>query len=85
MDFTILRHRKFFKDNLKIALRTIDRLGAIDKWLHAPKTSVAAGVPSKDSDSSLLLATWNLRDFGRKGARGYRARISQSSLFAMRE
>lgn len=36
-----------------------------------PKSEGGAGVPSKDSDATLLLATWNLRDFGRKGARGY--------------
>lgn len=71
MDLTALRHRPFFKQHPEIALRTIDRLRAIELWLHTPKSEGGAGVPSKDSDGTLLLATWNLRDFGRKGARGY--------------
>ena len=71
MNFTALRHRTFFKENPAIALRIIDRLRAIEQWLGTPKTEGGAGVPSKDSDTTLLLATWNLRDFGRKGARGY--------------
>lgn len=71
MDFTPLRRWSFFKENPKVALRTIERLQAIDHWLHTPKLGGGAGVPSKDSDTTLLLATWNLRDFGRKGARGY--------------
>lgn len=71
MNLTALRHRAFFKQNPAIALRTIDRLRAIEEWLRRPKSEGGAGVPSKDSDTTLLLATWNLRDFGRKGARGY--------------
>jgi len=71
MDFTPLRHWQFFKENPTVALRTIDRLQAIDRWLRTPKDEGGAGVPSKDSDTTLLLATWNLRDFGRKGARGH--------------
>ncbi|RWI83769.1 endonuclease/exonuclease/phosphatase family protein [Mesorhizobium sp.] len=81
MDFTALRHRAFFKQNPKVALRTIDRLRAIDAWLRTPKSEGGAGVPSKDSDNTLLLATWNLRDFGRKGARGYGERTLESLYY----
>lgn len=71
MDFTALRHRTYFKQNPASARRVIGRLRAIEQWLHTPKAEGGAGVPSKDSDTTVLLATWNLRDFGRKGARGY--------------
>ena len=81
MDFTPLRRWTFFRDNPKIALRTIERLQAIDHWLRTPKGEGGAGIPSKDSDTTLLLATWNLRDFGRKGSRGYGERKLESLYY----
>lgn len=81
MNYTMLRRRQFFKDNPLVALRTIDRLRAIDLWLHTPKSESGGGVPSKDSDTTLLLATWNLRDFGRKGARGHGERTLEALYY----
>lgn len=81
MDLTKLRHHAEFKTDLAAALRTIDRLRAIEDWLHKPKSQGGAGVPSKDSDETLLLATWNLRDFGRKGGRGYGERRMEALYY----
>ncbi|MEQ8376621.1 endonuclease/exonuclease/phosphatase family protein [Roseibium aggregatum] len=81
MDFTLLRHHPFFTQNPIAALRTIDRLDAIETWLRTPKEDGGGGVPSKDSDATLLLATWNLRDFGRKGGRGYGERKLESLYY----
>lgn len=81
MNYTRIRHNKFFKDNPDIALRTINRLRAIDSWLRTPKDQGGAGVPSKDSDQTLLLATWNLRDFGRAGGRGFGERTLEALYY----
>lgn len=81
MNFTALRHSRFFRDNPQIALRTIDRVRAIETWLRLPKEEGGGGVPPKDSDRTLLLATWNLRDFGRPGARGYGERTPEALYY----
>ncbi|WP_411034276.1 endonuclease/exonuclease/phosphatase family protein [Shinella sp. BYT-45] len=49
--------------------------------MRTPKDEGGAGVPSKDSDTTLLLATWNLRDFGRKGARGHGERTLEALYY----
>ena len=38
-------------------------------------------IPSKDADQNLLLATWNIRDFGKRNNRGYGPRIPESLFY----
>jgi len=40
-----------------------------------------ASIPDKDLDRTLLLATWNLRDFGKKNRRGFGARIADAHFY----
>ena len=72
MNYTKLRYLKFFKDNPDITRRTIDRLRAIRSWVSRPEAQGGGGVPPKDSGKTLLLATWNLRDFGKDKGFGKR-------------
>ncbi len=53
-------------------LRTLDNLIALRRQL-------ALELPDKDSEHNLLLATWNIRDFGKRGSRrGYGSRLPES-------
>ncbi len=72
MNYTKLRYDRFFKRNPKTAKRTIDRLRALKKWMAKPQAENGGGVPSKDTGKTLLLATWNLRDFGKNKGYGER-------------
>lgn len=38
-------------------------------------------VPVKDAESSLLLATWNIRDFGKQNRRGYGNRLPETLYY----
>jgi endonuclease/exonuclease/phosphatase family metal-dependent hydrolase len=38
-------------------------------------------IPSKDTDRNLLLATWNIRDFGKRNNRGYGTRLPESLFY----
>ena len=52
----------------------IDRLLALKIQLHDT-------VPDKDLERNLLLATWNIRDFGKKGGFGYGERLPESLFY----
>ncbi|NND81889.1 MAG: endonuclease/exonuclease/phosphatase family protein [Gammaproteobacteria bacterium] len=65
MNYTKLRYDPFFKKNKTTTRRVIDRLRALREWLPAPQNEGGGGVPDKHSDCCLLLATWNIRDFGK--------------------
>lgn len=38
-------------------------------------------IPSKDADQNLLLATWNIRDFGKRNNRGFGPRLPESLFY----
>ena len=52
----------------------------IDKLLHL-RTRLDKSIPSKDADSHLLLATWNIRDFDKSNRRGYGKRLPESLFY----
>ncbi len=52
----------------------IDRLLDLKKQLNDE-------IPDKDLERNLLLATWNIRDFGRKGGYGYGERLPESLFY----
>jgi len=72
MNYTKLRYDQFFKRDPKATKRTIDRLRALKEWMARAEAEGGAGVPSKDTGKTLLLATWNLRDFGKNKGFGER-------------
>ena len=47
-----------------------ERNKVIDKLLSLRKR-LNRSLPAKDADDSLLLATWNIRDLGKRNRRGY--------------
>jgi endonuclease/exonuclease/phosphatase family metal-dependent hydrolase len=42
---------------------------------------LAKTIPSKDADQNLLLATWNIRDFGKRQNRGFGPRLPESLFY----
>jgi len=72
MNYTKLRYHPFFKQNPDTTRRVINRLRALRKWIPATEADDGGGVPSKDSGKTLLLATWNIRDFGKDKGFGQR-------------
>ncbi|MGI8957380.1 MAG: hypothetical protein ACR2II_10770 [Chthoniobacterales bacterium] len=38
-------------------------------------------IPSKDADQNLLLATWNIRDFGKRNNRGFGPRLPEALFY----
>ena len=72
MNLTKLRYHGFFKNNPETTRRTIDRLRELKLWMARPEANGGGGVPPKDTDATLLLATWNIRDFGKNKGYGDR-------------
>lgn len=72
MNLTKLRYHGFFKNNPEVTRRTIDRLRELKLWMARPEADGGGGVPPKDTDATLLLATWNIRDFGKNKGYGDR-------------
>ncbi|WP_370170686.1 MULTISPECIES: endonuclease/exonuclease/phosphatase family protein [Hyphomonas] len=72
MNLTKLRYHGFFKNNPETTRRTIDRLRELKLWMARPEADGGGGVPPKDTDATLLLATWNIRDFGKNKGYGDR-------------
>ncbi len=73
-----LRSDGYFKENPEIAARTARTLKTLRDWI--PRGD-GGGVPRKDLGKTLLLATWNIRDFGRSGGRGYGERTLESLMY----
>lgn len=69
MNYTILRYHNFFKNSQETTQRTLNGIRRIRRWIRKPAKDGGGGVPQKDSEKTLLLATWNIRDFGKD--RGY--------------
>ncbi len=70
MYYPSLKHK--FQDNRRNFV--IDNLCAL-------KAQLSRQVPDKDIDNNLLLATWNIRDFGKINRRGYGERIPESHYY----
>lgn len=73
-----LRTDGYFKANPEIAARTASNLKTLRDWI--PRDD-GGDVPRKDLRKTLLLATWNIRDFGRPGGRGYGERTLESLMY----
>jgi hypothetical protein len=67
------RLRYAFRDKQERA-RVVANLVRLRKQLDAE-------IPDKDSGNNLLLATWNIRDFGKDNRRGYGARLAESHFY----
>lgn len=52
----------------------------IDKLMSLRKR-LDRHIPSKDADDNLLLATWNIRDFGKKNRRGFGPRLPETHFY----
>ena len=64
MNLTKLRYHGFFKNNPETTRRTIDRLRELKLWMARPEADGGGGVPPKDTDATLLLATRCLHRHG---------------------
>jgi endonuclease/exonuclease/phosphatase family metal-dependent hydrolase len=49
--------------------------------LLALRDQLDRDVPGKDADNNLLLATWNIRDLGKKNRRGFGPRLAESHYY----
>lgn len=45
------------------------------------RRQLQSSLPDKDIDNTLLLATWNLRDFGKRNRRGFGKRLRESHFY----
>jgi exonuclease III len=57
-----------------------DRLRVIET-LERLRKQLDDNVPGKDSENNLLLATWNIRDFGKKNRKGFGPRLKESHYY----
>lgn len=70
-----------FYNKLKFAIeKTEDRKRVIDRLMSLRKR-LDQEIPTKDADSHLLLATWNIRDFDKANRRGYGDRLPESLFY----
>ncbi|HEV7319492.1 MAG TPA: endonuclease/exonuclease/phosphatase family protein [Ensifer sp.] len=66
---------------LRFAFRELDRRRHVVENLKRLRAQLDADVPAKDSDRNLLLATWNIRDFGKKNRRGFGSREPETWFY----
>lgn len=57
-----------------------DRVRVIDV-LQRLRAQLDRDIPGKDSDHHLLLATWNIRDFGKLNRRGFGERLNETHYY----
>lgn len=57
-----------------------ERVRVIDK-LQSLRNRLDTNIPPKDIDNTLLLATWNVRDFDKESRRGYGERLPESLYY----
>jgi endonuclease/exonuclease/phosphatase family metal-dependent hydrolase len=75
------RGREMFYSNLRwLVKKAPERKRAITN-LMALREQLQESVPSKDSEEHLLLATWNIRDFGKKNRRGWGKRLPETWFY----
>lgn len=58
-----------------------DRRKFVAENLIALSDRLDKTIPSKDAEHNLLLATWNIRDFGKRNNRGYGPRLPESLFY----
>ncbi|UCH61188.1 MAG: endonuclease/exonuclease/phosphatase family protein [Anaerolineales bacterium] len=71
MNYYYLRYRFKNKDERN---RVIDNLATLRQQLDRD-------IPDKDAENNLLLATWNIRDFGKTNRRGFGDRMTESHFY----
>ncbi len=57
-----------------------DRLRAINN-LEKLRAQLDRDIPAKDTEKTLLLSTWNIRDFAKKNRRGYGKRLPETWFY----
>ena len=65
--------------NSKIRIKK-DRLRAIEN-LEKLRAQLDRDIPAKDAEKTLLLATWNIRDFAKKYRRGFGNRSPETWFY----
>ncbi|WP_429121228.1 endonuclease/exonuclease/phosphatase family protein [Ensifer sp. 4252] len=66
---------------LRFAFRELEKRRRVVENLKRLRAQLDADVPTKDSDHSLLLATWNIRDLGKLNRRGYGSREPETWFY----
>lgn len=66
---------------LKSKIRNAKERKRVAQNLLALRGQLDESVPDKDADQNLLLATWNIRDFGKINRRGYGERLPESHFY----
>lgn len=66
--------------HLRFKIKKRDRNRVIDN-LMALREQLDQDVPDKDVNNNLLLATWNIRDFGKRNRRGYGRRLPETHFY----
>lgn len=74
-----------FYSNLRFMIRDKSERARVIANLQALSAQLDAEIPDKDSDQNLLLATWNVRDFGAPGTRRGFGKRSVESFFYIAE
>lgn len=70
-----------FYYTLKTDFPNAESRSYVAKKLIKLKQQIEAEVPNKDAENHLLLATWNIRDFGKINRRGYGKRTRDSHYY----
>lgn len=65
---------------LKSKVPASRRKDVADKLLKLSRR-LTQTIPAKDSEDNLLLATWNIRDFGKRNNRGFGTRLPESLFY----
>ena len=58
----------------------VERARVIDN-LQALRAQLDKEIPAKDADRNLLVASWNIRDFGKRNRRGYGKRAPETFFY----
>lgn len=74
-----------YYNRLRYAVREKAERARVIANLQALSRHLDASVPAKDADNNLLLASWNIRDFGKPGSRRGFGRREPETLFYIAE
>lgn len=70
-----------FYNYLRTFIRDDEARKRATRNLIALRAQLDASVPPKDAEDNLLLATWNIRDFGKRNRRGWGKRLPESWFY----
>lgn len=70
-----------FYNQLRYQIRKKDERDRVIDKLLSLRRQLDNNVPAKDTDNTLLLATWNIRDFDKANRRGYGKRLPESLFY----